>query len=55
MKTYIVTLDKKNPGMDTNTMESVHIQAKNWRVALSNARRMARREGMVVVSVRTIR
>lgn len=55
MKKYIVTLDSKNPGMDVNTMDSVHIAASDYKAAVKAARRYARHEKMVVVSVRVIR
>lgn len=55
MKKYTVILDAKTPEMYTNTLESVHIAANNYQAALKAARRLARRENMVVVYVRVIK
>lgn len=52
MKTYIVTTDAKNPDMYSNTFETFHINAKNYKDAQKVARRLCRHENVVLVSVR---
>ena len=52
MKKYIVISDEKNPGMDTNTLESFIVMASSLKEAEKIGRRQCRRDGVKFVSVK---
>lgn len=52
MKQYTVTLDTKTPDFFKNEMESIVINAKDYKDAVKVGRRLARRENQKFVSVR---
>lgn len=52
MKNYTVVSDSKNPCVNSNTLESFVINAKNYKHAEKSARRLCRLDGRKFVSVK---